>query len=273
MISLRKISLAVVLVSLLVSSLYGKRGAPKEVKPIEKDGVIYSVPHFVGIRGIYERSPHKRYEQNGGYVLAKETKTGRLKWLTQVYVTEYNEKWEQDVQDVFITEIRLDKDNLSISDEKDRTFLLNIKTLEVTQEPSNSKFIKIDSKTIKGVIIPKEYFPDVNRMPVSGVSECWTIEKFDFEDLDNRLEKYLREEAKLRSWNKQLPNKFRNYKRQYVGVVVDGSKRIFINFFCHISGSWNDRFVQILDGGDCYFQVEYDIGTQKFLNLQINGEA
>ena len=132
------------------------------------------------------------------------------------------------------------------------------------------KFIDVKSKTIKGVVVPKEYFQ--GKDPNSG--NYWTITDFDFENLENRLEKYLRDEANLQG-NTNLPDKFRKYNRQYVGKIEEGKKIIFINFFCghHDFDYWKLDLVIVLDGGDCFFSIEYDIQTKKFSQLLINGEA
>lgn len=137
-------------------------------------------------------------------------------------------------------------------------------------EPKPVNFIDIKSKTIKGVIVPKEYFQ--GKDPNSG--NYWTITDFDFENLENRLEKYLRNEADLQGYT-DLPDKFRKHSRQYVGKIEDGKKIIFINFFCwhHDFDYWKRDLVIVLDGGDCFFSLEYDIQTKKFSELWINGEA
>jgi hypothetical protein len=130
------------------------------------------------------------------------------------------------------------------------------------------KFKDMKSKNINGVIVPKEYFQ--GKYPNSG--NYWTITDFDFENLENRLEKYLREEADIGKYT-NLPDKFRKYNRQYVGKIVEGKKVIFINFFCRHFEYWKWDWVSIEDGGDCFFSIEYDIKTKKFSELWINGEA
>ena len=105
---------------------YAERMAPKPIAPIDHNDVTYSVPHFVQFLGDDDEQT-----QNGGYVLARDKKTKRIKWLVQIYVTKYNKFLESDVQDVFITEIKLKDDTLIIKDEKGRNYSLNINTLEV----------------------------------------------------------------------------------------------------------------------------------------------
>ncbi len=124
----KKITLILFLFFSIVSTLYAMRVAPKEVKPVKTDDVIYSAPH------LFIMSNSESF-QSGGYVMAQDVKTKRIKWIVQVYVTEYDRKLEADVQDVFITDIKLDKEKLIIKDEKHRLFSLDINSLEV--QPGN----------------------------------------------------------------------------------------------------------------------------------------
>jgi hypothetical protein len=91
-----------------------KRGAPKEVPLITRDGITYSVPH-----------------DQMGFVIAKDEKTGRLIWSKQIYVVKYDPLLEQDVQDCFITELRFEGGKLVISNEHDGQFELDPATLAI----------------------------------------------------------------------------------------------------------------------------------------------
>jgi hypothetical protein len=64
------------------------------------------------------------------------------------------------------------------------------------------------------------------------------------------------------------------YKRQYVGLVKAGRHVIWGNFFCTPPrADWRHEPAMVDDGGDCYFQVEYDVDTGRFSGLMVNGEA
>ena len=64
------------------------------------------------------------------------------------------------------------------------------------------------------------------------------------------------------------------YQRQYVGLMKDGHHLIWANFFCRpVRADWRHEPVVVDDGGDCFFQVEYDVDTGKFSNLAVNGKA
>ncbi|MHC4157804.1 MAG: hypothetical protein ACYSSO_01870 [Planctomycetota bacterium] len=256
------------------SMAYGKRRSPEPVKEVVYKGIEYHATHKLM-----------------GCVEARDIEKNSPLWWRQIYVVKYDPNLEQDVQDVFIKSLKIKDNNLLIVNEAGGRYLLDLDSLEVTPSKNSpividhkqtkekrelkkrsGKFIEIESNTIRGVVVPKEYFRNIYGRELSNY---WTIEDFDFEELDNRLEKYLREEADL-GYHKDLPDKFRSYRRQYIGKIKKGHKRIYITFFCESFDNWKDELVDlgnIFDGGDCFFQVEYDIETGKFFNLFIHGEA
>ena len=83
------------------SDLYAKRSPPKEIPPVLHEGVRYQVIHF----------KYKNGHQNGGYVEAVTENDGKKKWGILLYLVEYDPHLERDVQDCFITSLRLDKKN------------------------------------------------------------------------------------------------------------------------------------------------------------------
>ncbi len=65
----------------------------------------------------------------------------------------------------------------------------------------------------------------------------------------------------------------RNY-RQYLGIMIENRKFIFINAFCDDKPpeDWLNRVVDICDGG-CSWGVVYEVATGKFSHLEMNGVA
>ncbi len=63
------------------------------------------------------------------------------------------------------------------------------------------------------------------------------------------------------------------YKFQYWGEIENGKRVIFVNAFCANFDDWKTRRVFVLDGGDCFFNLKYDIDSGTFFDLQVNGEA
>jgi hypothetical protein len=75
--------------------------------------------------------------------------------------------------------------------------------------------------------------------------------------------------GKMRKWDA--------YTYQYQGKnSVLGNRYVFVNAFCSTSRDDNQmrtEWVEVYDGGTCYFQVEYDLKTKQLRKLQVNGEA
>ena len=64
------------------------------------------------------------------------------------------------------------------------------------------------------------------------------------------------------------------YNSQYIGIILEGRKIIYANYFCNSMGTdWKKDFLLVMDGGDCYFQFKYDPASREFFDLQVNGEA
>ncbi len=102
----------VVFIGLSSISVYSKRIPPPEVKPISYEEIEYSA---------YGRDSVK----------ATDEKTGFTIWIRQIYVIKYVPGLEQDVQDCFVTAIKLQDNKLLITNEKKYQYELDLKTLEV----------------------------------------------------------------------------------------------------------------------------------------------
>jgi hypothetical protein len=71
------------------------------------------------------------------------------------------------------------------------------------------------------------------------------------------------------------------YRRQYIGIVVDGgSRRILVNCFPGPSvdpsdfyAYWRQQPVLVLDGGFRYWRIQYDVDTGQFMEFDSNGYA
>ncbi|MFD2247769.1 hypothetical protein [Pontibacter ruber] len=67
-----------------------------------------------------------------------------------------------------------------------------------------------------------------------------------------------------------------NYARQYIPAInSDGQKLIYINAFCTLQGHdyWKDGLVEVMDGGDCYFQLIINLTTKEVVEFSVNGVA
>jgi hypothetical protein len=73
-----------------------RRMPPKPVRPLTLDGVRYEVVLRAHLRG---------FKQSGGVLVAIDEKTGKEKWIVQVYSTRLDDHEETDVQIAYITQI------------------------------------------------------------------------------------------------------------------------------------------------------------------------
>ena len=97
-------------------SAAAKRAAPKAVPPVINAGIEYSAPSD---------------RDHIGYVVATSSKTKKEIWSRQVYVIRYKLDLEQDVQWVFINDLRLEGGKLKIGNEKGGAFELDPDSLDV----------------------------------------------------------------------------------------------------------------------------------------------
>jgi hypothetical protein len=102
----------------------------------------------------------------------------------------------------------------------------------------------------------------------------WTPSEDDILILEEKLGGYLSQNISLFNYHEPVWERLGDYQRQYIGIQSDGSKIIYGNYFCDNHGkNWRQEFVSVLDGGNCYFQVEYDIQQGDFTMLMVNGES
>lgn len=103
---------------LLTGAAQAKRVAPAPVKPLVHAGVRYEAPHFFS----KDDKPEK-----GGHVQAFDKKTGKLLWVRQVYQVKVDPALEGDVQDVFITSLKLrGRSKLVVQNERKERFEMDL---------------------------------------------------------------------------------------------------------------------------------------------------
>ena len=113
-----------------------KRLPPKEVAPVVVGGVEYKVPHFGALHG---------KSQNGGYVQAWDVKTRKLLWDRIVYRVRYDDSLEKDVQDDFITAIRVKGGHLFVKTERSEELDMDLGSGEVRALSALSPHVKLAS--------------------------------------------------------------------------------------------------------------------------------
>ena len=109
-----------------------------------------------------------------------------------------------------------------------------------------------------------------SRENLSNVDGSWRPTKPDIELLESRLVDIsrLRSKGAVKGIHISQPGR---YYRQYIAVVVDGHKLIYVNAFSNKPpSSWRTRFVDICDSGTSEWAVLYDPANGYFADLQTN---
>lgn len=92
--------------------------------------------------------------------------------------------------------------------------------------------------------------------------------------LEKELPNFLAQnQNKFSAQQPPIVERLAQYKFQYWGEIQNGKRVIVVNAFCANFRNWKTERVFVLDGGDCFFNLQYDVDSGTFLNLQVNGEA
>ena len=118
---------------------------------------------------------------------------------------------------------------------------------------------------------------DVAIFPAAGKGE-WTPTKEEVLAIEGQLPSFL--ESRRRDVRAQvIAKRLASYKRQYRGVTRAGRRFVEVNALCERFLGADDRdrwlrtWIVVKDGGDCFFQVAYDVERGELGGLYIHGEA
>ena len=94
------------------------------------------------------------------------------------------------------------------------------------------------------------------------------------------VQTFLERPSSTNDWTKREIKKIldhaKEYRVQFVGVVRDGKRLIWCNFFPAadaFGADWKRQEVRVMDGGFWFWQIEYDPSAEKCLNFSSNGYA
>jgi hypothetical protein len=130
---------------------------------------------------------------------------------------------------------------------------------------------------IPGSIFSKEKTEDLaTKLPIVDelTPPFWTPKLEQVRALEKLLPQYVRTTIPK---NRGPIGTISKYKRQYFGITKNRKKQIYVNAFCEQYWSqkndWQSKFVFVLGGGNCYFQILFDPTTNEFTNFVINSES
>jgi hypothetical protein len=112
-------------IALAVVSAWAKIAPPKPVAPVESNGVRYSADR----------------DGKDQYVVATDIPTGNQLWKVKVFHTQIKPWIEEDVQWVFITDLKLVNNSLFVRDGKARCYAVDVKNRRVSKASCSDVFV------------------------------------------------------------------------------------------------------------------------------------
>ena len=126
-----------------------------------------------------------------------------------------------------------------------------------------------DAVVLAGSKVSRMLHQCSRRTPALGES-TWAPGADDIVALERRLPQALRAHAD--KGGPDLSKAPTGWQRQYVGLVRQGHRLIYGNFFRdEDSQTWRTEPFIICDGGPVFFGVEYDVGSRAFTDIAFNG--
>lgn len=88
------------------------------------------------------------------------------------------------------------------------------------------------------------------------------------------VEKAIKEYNSKQTEDQKIKN-LAKYKLQFLPFMTEsGEKRIYVNALCSVRNrKWKREIVNVLDGGNCYFQLSLYLTNNEFEGFHVNGEA
>ena len=136
-------------------------------------------------------------------------------------------------------------------------------------------FATVQGDGFLGAIIPADRVADMTYF-FGDWQEFWTPSPDDIRSLEHGLASALFD-ADCAAY---IRENLASYRRQYVGVVADGRRRILVNAFRFWEGEepeshdyWRHQYVFVNDGGYYYWRIQFDVNTEKYSEFNQNGVA
>jgi hypothetical protein len=130
----------------------------------------------------------------------------------------------------------------------------------------------------EGMIVPQEYLRE-SGLPAEGF---WTPKRSQLREVERSLPTFLRKEMQARPLGElsEVIALAPKYRRQYVGMILNGRKVIWINCIppkpeqrVDPFANWNHEIIEVSDGGSDFWGVVYDVEKHSFDRLILNGSA
>lgn len=117
-IKIRTLFIVVSITTLVTTFVVAKRLPPKPVTPVVSEGIRYSADG----------------DGRNQYVVATDMKSGNKLWRVRVFHNQIKPGLEEDVQWVFITDLKLVGSSVFVKDERERCYSVDLKTRRVMKQ-------------------------------------------------------------------------------------------------------------------------------------------
>jgi hypothetical protein len=147
------------------------------------------------------------------------------------------------------------------------------------QAPAGKPFEKVAGTGYEGAIVPEERASELWKGAKGSEAEgYWAPKKADVTKLEKGLAAYVKQAAGETELGPGLAEDLPGYKRQYVGFLEGGKKKIFVSFVCDgvlemMGLDWAAEPILVEDGGQCFFEVHFDVDSGQYEKLAVRGEA
>jgi hypothetical protein len=109
-----------------------------------------------------------------------------------------------------------------------------------------------------------------SRETPANVSQFWNPSPEQIRKLESLLPQYVRHGTDR---NPNIPDNV-EYHRQYVGIVVNGKRLIYGNFYpASVSDLFDEKSMPVVvcDGSSSFWGIVFEPDSSAFLDLQVNG--
>jgi hypothetical protein len=142
--------------------------------------------------------------------------------------------------------------------------------------------VLIETSEYTGVIFSKEEASQWSFLFDEATTELWRPSVSDVSRTEECIRRFLvsaPSDPNLAAYEKEdaafVLENLAEYRRQYVGLIVEGEKRIWCNAFSPDESfpDWELDPVYVLDGGRDFWEIEYILDKDECVRFHVHGEA
>lgn len=128
-------------------------------------------------------------------------------------------------------------------------------------------------ENVKAAALLPEEVARVDTLLAASVEAHNQAQVAELGDMREIMHKY---DPKVRLHEERYYLNLANYKRQLIVVTnAQGEKIVWVNCFCRegSQASWRHQIIEVVDGGNCYFNIKLNLTRRIWYDMMINGVA